>query len=421
MNILNATLLYATLHLIQDRRKSIILIFVSMTLMILILSVDIILTDQRLQWEETMDSVPVQAVISDWHGASFEELNISYLYISLIFKEDSRLAPFISDPLLKRSIDCNMIIKGEPVFAILTGMTGLAADPILTPENGVSIIFNEGFDESILRSDKNVCLINQKILDIIGTDAKTITLDFSEIINMMQERVLVLREMNINAPEVIDIGPMEFTIAGIISGGNPNQVICPWKTIHKIDKNIYGVPVADSMSFTVTDNRFLNDLKTLLPQYFSRLTPGMAPDPSPDKPYPPPAIILRDSTFLRIIIPLERNIEFLQSMIPVLYILVVGIGFLSSFLVIRNRKQEFAVMRSLGTKKHQVFFIVLLESLTVCIMGSLVAILIMLFFGLTFYSLLYSIIFIICFMIGCSLAIINILSVNILTILRPLE
>ena len=116
---------------------------------------------------------------------------------------------------------------------------------------------------------------------------------------------------------------------------------------------------------------------------------------------------------------IDRNIKMLQTVLPLLNILTIGIGFFVSYVFIRNRKHEFALMASLGTGKKKVFLLVFFELALLIITGITL--------GTVFYmmienqsaieNVLVNFVFFLCFMVGAAVAIVRILSTNVISML----
>lgn len=87
------------------------------------------------------------------------------------------------------------------------------------------------------------------------------------------------------------------------------------------------------------------------------------------------ALTMNDETFIMSTTQLTKSLNLLKSFAPLLFALVSVIGFVSSYLLIQSRKNEFAIMRSLGVSKKISFLIVFLESLVLVMIGSIVGLL----------------------------------------------
>ena len=68
---------------------------------------------------------------------------------------------------------------------------------------------------------------------------------------------------------------------------------------------------------------------------------------------------------------LKQQIALLEGLLPVLLVLVAAIGFVLSFLLLRGRKKEAAVLRSLGMRRNAVFTVLLGETALQAAIGCL--------------------------------------------------
>lgn len=84
-------------------------------------------------------------------------------------------------------------------------------------------------------------------------------------------------------------------------------------------------------------------------------------------------VIINDSRLQSITSHLKRQIRLLETLLPVLFALVAGVSFGLSFLLLRGRKREAAVLRSLGMKRTAVFASFLFENLLQAILGLLIS------------------------------------------------
>lgn len=84
-------------------------------------------------------------------------------------------------------------------------------------------------------------------------------------------------------------------------------------------------------------------------------------------------MVINDSQLQTITSQLQRQVRLLETLLPVLLTLIIAIGFGSSFLLLRGRKKEAAVLRSLGMSRVGVFGSFLLENLLQALAGLLLA------------------------------------------------
>lgn len=125
-------------------------------------------------------------------------------------------------------------------------------------------------------------------------------------------------------------------------------------------------------------------------------------------------LVINDYIMQEVTGQLKQQISLLQSLLPVLFSLVTGIGFGLSFLLLRGRKKEAAIMRSLGITRTHVFILLLLENacqaMIGCVLGSLIVVL---SFGYHAFQLSYLLVLLICYLLGGAAAIWKLSGVNV--------
>lgn len=87
------------------------------------------------------------------------------------------------------------------------------------------------------------------------------------------------------------------------------------------------------------------------------------------------AIVIQDKNLEETIKTLDNHIKLMEILRPVLIILFGIIGFIVSYLLIRHRLNELAIMRSMGASKLNVFFSFFIEQLILFMVGLLPVIL----------------------------------------------
>ena len=83
-------------------------------------------------------------------------------------------------------------------------------------------------------------------------------------------------------------------------------------------------------------------------------------------------LVINDSQLQTVTSQLKRQVRLLETLLPVLLALIAAIGFGSGFLLLRGRKREAAVLRSLGMKRAAVFGSFLFENLLQAVLGLLI-------------------------------------------------
>lgn len=180
----------------------------------------------------------------------------------------------------------------------------------------------------------------------------------------------------------------------------PPEILIPFEVVrevfHKNQIDFY----ADSASFYVTDPLQLNDFKEEMRSF------GLQERaPTTTKSYEGIALAVRDTTFRTLASQLRQSIDALEGFFPFIFIIVIFIGYITSFLLINSRQKEYALMRALGAGRGKCFLIFFLEQFFLIILGEIIggglAILIL---KKTFVVVLTGNIFLFSYLLGCIFA-----------------
>ena len=215
------------------------------------------------------------------------------------------------------------------------GETNLAAElPYLQ--------WREGFDESLFDGDDSVCVAPRSARLMLGD---TVTFPLKR-----------------DSAEVL-----ELTVVGLYGGGGGGvqNFYCPLASL----RNAYqGAGLSfnySGLDLIFTDLANLEVFKTAMLE--AGLHIGEA------------QLRIDDSTMQQTTGQLKQQIALLQELLPVLLVLAATIGFGLSFLLLRGRKKEAAVLRSLGMRRSAVFTVLLgetaLQAATGCLLGCGIALL----------------------------------------------
>ena len=90
------------------------------------------------------------------------------------------------------------------------------------------------------------------------------------------------------------------------------------------------------------------------------------------------AVVIEDKALADGLLSIQQHLSFLNLIIPIMLLLSGVIAFILSYLLTRNRLPEFAVMRSLGAKKTQVYLAFFLEQFFLLLIGFLPVVVVLL-------------------------------------------
>lgn len=132
-------------------------------------------------------------------------------------------------------------------------------------------------------------------------------------------------------------------------------------------------------------------------------------------------IMLRDENFTETVNGIQRYLTFTGLLFPALLLVSGLLGFVVSWLMMNNRRMEFAIMRSMGAAKIRVFLSFFLEQGCLCLAGCLCGMVFLLLFAQGWIACLAALGFLICYLAGCVVSVLVIGKVNLMTLLAERE
>lgn len=344
---------------------------------------------EQRSYEETRRTVPVTVSITNLSGTKRDDLEIPGWVADLLTKDDG-LSGYMKDVQLKTTHPISNF--QELKAAQLVGLTSVSADKRLWPENGASITWFEGYDETLLSSDALLCLAPESL-----------TKDWDEETPGQQLYLYFSApKPGLGETEILEF-KLYLTVVGIYFGGAGNVIYAPYNTVERVWYKLQQERVIDSVSATLADNDLLDELKAQTGDWFA------VPNPTGAKTewgrfgyehylY---ALDVNDSTLQNLSSTLKNSILINRICTLLVFILSAGVGFLVGFLMIRQRKREIALMRTLGTPNRTVYLTFALEQMCSMILGTILggavfgwqpALRLLAFVGIYFVSLTASLI-----------------------------
>lgn len=348
-------------------------------------------TIQQEKLDNTYDHFEIRCTVTNISGSRKTDLDIASGYLGL-FEEGGTLFPHVNDVFLLRQLSGAKLLSSPDSEA----SAGKAISLYMTNDPQASVYledavirYEDGYDSESFRSGEAICIVTESLSGQIGADG-TVRLYASE-------------------------GETVAQVVGMYLG-EKDTVFVSWQpmAVQLARKDISAA--ANSMSFTVSDNRRLGEVKQLLRDYF-------VPASYTNKSSNMHGLIIDDNLFIDTVVVLERSLALLGVVCWLIYVLSVGISFLIVFLGIRGRKLELAVMRSLGTRSIALYAEVLCENLFIFLPGAAVACLMANLFGMALTANSLGIVgaYMICYLIGVVLAVAQVISGNIMQTLKGKE
>lgn len=355
--------------------------------------------DAQAHYRDIYNTIDVCCTVTNLTGDQSDNLAISADMISLFTGGDENfpddLAELVENVQIKGSRD--FVWNGEKYT--LTGITSMQAETSLWAENGCTIFWSDGWDDGIFAGEQSVCVLPQEFV--------------SELENM--ELPVDRLSLCIDAEYEYESDYFgELEIAGIYQGKSANTIYCPWKTYVTILRSRGRFETADSLRAVLKNNQDLKALRERAAEWFSEPDPNAAGMEEINGYYL--ALDINDSQLEQAKTNLSNSISVNRIAVFLVFLMSVGAGALVGFLMIRNRRREIVLMRSIGTPNRQIYCSFALEQMMCVIFGAVI--------GGAYFNwapAIWLVLFVCVYFVGLSAALLIFLQKNLLTSMKEDE
>ena len=270
----------------------------------------------------------------------------------------------------------------------------LSAQSAHSHENSSTIVFYEGYDESVFTGNEYVCLVSE---DILG---------FTEggMLDVMVKSKAGVHPAAVNAM---------LTVAGTVKGLDEPVVYVPFQTAGELGfESDGGTPYTERLRAKIADNRELDAFKEVAMRSFTDVGVHIN-----ERTF---AMTIYDGEFYDRTEALLQTIFFIDIATPFVYFITICVGFVASFLLTRRRRAEFAIMRSVGVNRLSIFFGTLFEQAALCALGAVLGCAI---FALTwgYVFVRRPLVFLACYTLGAVISAAMAAGTDVLRLLRDKE
>lgn len=355
-------------NLIRHYKKSILSVFIGAVTVLLLLIYAGNMDSAERQLLSLPEAIEVFGRVSNLNGSKDEGISIS----------EERIEGIAACPEVENAVFSVQFMTGFGAFTLeeykdnlnyfASAVNDVAGVPGLKSEE---ISYGEGWDESLFATKEPLCILDVRTMEQQGLrfgDEVAITLYYYQYgqggIGIGKATPLVEGKT--------------FTIAGVMDykdytgSGIPPQMLFPFESVRRIFHEKGIAFTADSASFRVKDPFRLNECKSDMEElgFLSVVRDA-------DFSYAGNALTMRDEEFINAAENLRETLAFFRGMLPFVVVILLFVGYLSSYLVIQSRKGEYAVMRLMGMSGGHCFYVLLFENVMMeaaaCVMVSLPA------------------------------------------------
>ena len=337
---------------------------------------------QQNSLEQMIATTEISCTVTDARGMNSNDLNMISVFTDMLLDrrpDKGDIADYVCNV---KAVSSEALVY--PKNYTLRRILSIPSDKTLERQ-GVSVEFFDGWDEDVLKTNKLVCLIPEKIAAVCG---ETISIQPSAA------------------------GSQELKIIGIVHGIDGDVLYCPldmlWSDVTDVVYNI------ESCSFSIRDNSQLDKAKEEIYKIFCE------PSLLAKKDGLTFGVIVNDEIYLETLDKLESNISMLKILLPVLLLLCCCIGFFTSFLSTKGRIKEFAVMRCIGLSRRKVFASVFEEFVYLSVIGGIIGFAAGFIFepALQLSTILKALLVILIYLAGASISVLRICNVNVINLMK---
>lgn len=314
----------------HQKWRSILMILISGMIVFAVCLLSGLVVRQEVKLAELIRDTKINCIVTDSKGTNSGNLGMFSFYVDMLTGRRHERGCYLDEVVADVRALASLKLDSPENFD-LRRILSIDSDPLLASD--VRVHFFDGFDETILRSEEDVCLIPE---------------------HMVKEGdgTLTVRSRN---------NSRKLNIVGTVSGSSTDGIWVPF--YFKWDDDLSSAFLVQTCSFTIRDNARLEEAKEDIFTWFSRPSVSNGADAEPF------GVLVQDQTYLESLDKLETTLELLRSLLPLLAVLGALISFLATYAMTRGRQKEFAVMRCLGLRKRTIFGMVLWEQLILILLG----------------------------------------------------
>lgn len=284
---------------------------------------------QEAAMVELEQNARIQCVVTSAQGQNSSNLGMISAFVDMLMGMRHERGCYLDEYVRNVRALAAMPLQ-KPADMELRRILSFDSDSALSAVEGASIELQEGWEETVFRTDQRVCLVPEGLEARPGPDGALYVTAAAE-----------------------DGMPVDLQVIGTVSGGPGDVIWCPFYVQRQ--EGLSEAFLVESCSFDIGDNARLDECKAAIFETF--VEPKLS-NTGGSITY---GVLVQDETYLATMEEFQANLSLLRILLPVLIALCGGISFFAAYLTTRGRVREFAVMRSLGMKRGRVFLLVFEE------------------------------------------------------------
>lgn len=355
----------------RHRIKGMLTIIMDILVVLLLHTYMTNIAENQEQFMELPDAIPINAYLSNNTGTNLAGISIPERIVEGL--TDSAYVKDLNMTVrLKAGVDHVDTDNWNTLDLFLCGINRLEASGGIQE---ASIVWNTGMDASIFEGSKPLCVVSKTLMEKRGWKlGDHITLcQYYYYRGGYEDSELFAAPLEDVVYEIAGYSDMQEM--QIVMEWAPPDILVPFEAVRECHHR-QGIPfTAHSANFMVADTLHLNEFKQEMKDLGLRSVTPLSTEIS----YDGTVLNLNDSNFINTASRLRQLIETVTAFFPFLMILILCVGYLVTLLLLSSRKQEMALLRSIGVSSGRCFWIFFQEQLLLAAagisVGSLLAVL----------------------------------------------
>lgn len=367
--------LFQGVHLIgvnirRHRTKSILnLIICFLTVLVLTFYMGNLLQTQ-MQFDNLAEKIPVTAEIASPNGTLKNGLFIREEVVDTVrgsgnakdIKETVELLGKVKNDKngfenLKENDKMDEVIPATEE----TKIWGISSEACIKKFSEKPVQWSEDWNWDLFKKETEVCIVDKTFLEKYGYEmGDQITLEMGRYKQTLSGVYLEREEMSTEKMTIVGLTER----SDILTDAQPPEVWIPLSYAKQLFEKNEKTYFASALSFTVKDPMELNTFKQKLKDAGMKTVVTAAQDS-----YAGSAIRFDDAVFIETVGNLERTLNLLKGYLPFLFMIVLLTGYVVPHLLLQGRREEYAVMRALGTSKKRCILLLFSEHILLAALG----------------------------------------------------
>lgn len=353
---------YIMKNTIRQKRRSILVVLVNCTLVILLNLYLMLIGSYREQLSDLAAASEIKCSICNVNGSMTVGLSIS-----------DRILRALEESEYVKDLDCSVQLRSG--FGDIADIRewaedsqnyNLLASGVNSSKSGtlpseIRINYMPGWDETLFEGTEKVCVMKRSVMEKYGL-AYGERVDFTLFYYIYGGTDLEVYIEKLGMINVQIVGEIDDTY---ISGSS--SILFPFQMIRNEFAERQKDFTADSVSFYISNPLEINEFKEQM-----RSVGLVEINRDSLKSYSGSALYVQDGTFIALASQLALAIRILTTFFVPMCILLFVIGYVISYLLCSGRVKEFALMRALGVKQNGVVSMFCIQQLILVLCGNVI-------------------------------------------------